>query len=119
MDYVAASDTCIQCHSQGRPLTNPIEGKYYDWPVGYHVGLNLQDFWQLEDHTLGETSFTHFPDGTAHKNRMQGNDFVQSVMYRRGITCFSCHDAHGTDNYAQLRKPADKTMSGLPRTFVA
>jgi mono/diheme cytochrome c family protein len=30
MDYVAASDTCIQCHSQGRPLTIPIEGKYYD-----------------------------------------------------------------------------------------
>jgi len=43
LDYVSASDTCIQCHSQGRPLTNPIEGKYYDWPVGYHVGLNLRD----------------------------------------------------------------------------
>ena len=28
-----ANDTCIQCHSQGRPLKNPIEGKYYDWPV--------------------------------------------------------------------------------------
>ena len=108
MDYVQANDSCIQCHSQGRPLTNPIEGKYCDWPVGYNVGLNLRDFWQLEEHTLGETTFTHFPDGTAHKNRMQGNDFVQSVMYRRGITCFSCHDVHGTENYAQLRKPADQ-----------
>jgi predicted CXXCH cytochrome family protein len=108
MDYVAANDTCIQCHSQGRPLTIPIEGKYYDWPVGYRVGLRLQDFWKLEDHTLGVTSFTHFPEGTGHKNRMQGNDFVQSVMYRRGVTCFSCHDAHGTDNYSQLREPADK-----------
>lgn len=108
MNYVQANDTCIQCHSQGRPLTNPMEGKYYDWPVGYRVGLNLRDFWQLEDHTLGETTFTHFPDGTAHKNRMQGNDFVQSVMYRRGITCFTCHDIHGTKNSAQLRKPAGK-----------
>jgi len=108
MDYVRANDTCIQCHSQGRPLTSPIEGKYYDWPVGYHAGLNLDNFWQLEEHKLGETTFTHFPDGTAHKNRMQGNDFVQSVMYRRGITCFSCHDVHGTENYAQLRKPVDK-----------
>jgi predicted CXXCH cytochrome family protein len=107
MDYVAASDTCIQCHSQGRPLTIPIEGKYYDWPVGYRVGLRLQDFWKLEDHTLGATTFTHFPEGTGHKNRMQGNDFVQSVMYRRGVTCFSCHDAHGTNNYAQLREPAE------------
>jgi predicted CXXCH cytochrome family protein len=108
MNYVQASDTCIQCHSQGRPLTNPIEGNYYDWPVGYHVGLNLRDYWQLEEHTFGETTFTHYPDGTAHKNRMQGNDFVQSVMYRRGVTCFSCHDVHGTDSYAQLRRPADQ-----------
>ena len=108
MNIVDANDTCIQCHSQGRPLVNPIEGKYYDWPVGYHVGSRLADYWQLEGHTLGETSFLHFADGTAHKNRMQGNDFVQSVMYRRGVTCFSCHDVHGTNNYAQLWKPADK-----------
>jgi predicted CXXCH cytochrome family protein len=107
MDYVRSNDNCIQCHSQGRPLTNPIEGRYYDWPVGYQVGLNLSDFWKLEEHTLGETTFTHFPDGTAHKNRMQGNDFVQSVMYRRGVTCADCHDVHGTANYAKLRKPAD------------
>jgi predicted CXXCH cytochrome family protein len=108
LDYVQANDACIQCHSQGRPLTDPIEGKHYDWPVGYHVGLNLRNFWQLEEHTLGATTFTHYADGTAHKNRMQGNDFVQSVMYRRGITCFDCHDVHGTANYAQLRKPVDK-----------
>jgi predicted CXXCH cytochrome family protein len=108
MDFVSASDNCIQCHSQGRPLTNPIEGQYYDWPVGYRAGLNLSDYWQLEDHKLGELSFTHFPDGTAHKNRMQGNDFVQSVMYRRGVTCFDCHDVHGTTNYAQLRKPVNQ-----------
>jgi len=109
MNYVAASDTCIQCHSQGQPLSNPIEGKYYDWPVGYHVGLKLADYWKLEDHTLGEPqNFLYFPDGTAHKNRMQGNDFVQSVMYRRGITCLDCHEVHGTSNYAQLRKPANE-----------
>jgi predicted CXXCH cytochrome family protein len=88
-------------------LTNPIEGKYYDWPVGFHVGLDLTNFWQLEEHKLGEQSFTHFADGTAHKNRMQGNDFVTSVMYTRGITCFSCHDVHGTGNDAELLKPAN------------
>ena len=108
MDAIASNDTCIQCHSQGRPLTTPIEGKAYDWPVGYHVGLHLADYWKLEDITLGKTDFLYFPDGTAHKNRMQGNDFMQSVMYHHGVTCASCHDVHGTDNYAQLRKPADK-----------
>jgi predicted CXXCH cytochrome family protein len=105
LDYVHANDTCIQCHSQGRPPDNPIDGRYYDWPVGFHMGLNLSDFWRLESYRLGETSFTHFPDATAHKNRMQGNDFTQSLMYNRGVTCFSCHDVHGTENAAQLREP--------------
>jgi predicted CXXCH cytochrome family protein len=107
LDFVRANDTCIQCHSQGQPLKNPIEGQYYDWPVDFHQGLNLKDYWRLEEHKLGETTFTHYPDGTAHKNRMQGNDFVQSVMYRRGVTCFNCHDVHGTSNNADLIKPAN------------
>jgi predicted CXXCH cytochrome family protein len=106
LDFVQANNVCIQCHSQGRPLRNPIEGRYYDWPVGFEVGKNLQDFWELEDHKLGEQSFTHFADGTAHKNRMQGNDFVTSQMYTHGVNCFTCHDAHGTDNNADLVKPA-------------
>jgi predicted CXXCH cytochrome family protein len=106
LDSVQANDTCIQCHSQGQPLTNPIEGKYYDWPVGFHVGDKLQDHWKLEEHKLGETTFTHFADNTAHKNRMQGNDFVQSVMYTHGVKCSSCHDVHGTENDALLIKPA-------------
>jgi mono/diheme cytochrome c family protein len=66
LDYVHANDVCIQCHSQGQPLTNPIGGKYYDWPVGFQVGKNLSDFWKLEEHKPGVQSFTHFADGTAH-----------------------------------------------------
>ncbi len=67
----------------------------------------LSDYWKLEDHKLGENTFTHFADGTAHKNRMQGNDFVTSQMYTHGVTCFTCHDVHGTEYPAQLRKPAN------------
>ena len=107
LDYVQSNDACIQCHSQGRPISNPIEGKYYDWPVGFHVGKKLSGYWRMEGHRLGETSFTHFGDGTAHKNRMQGNDFVTSLMYTHGVACFTCHDAHGSENDGLLRKPAN------------
>jgi hypothetical protein len=81
MDSVASTDTCIACHSQGQPKSGLIEGKAYDWPVGYRAGEHLKDYWKLEDITLGQTDFYHYADGSAHKNRMQGNDFVQSVMY--------------------------------------
>ena len=103
---MAATDACLQCHSQGQPLTNPIAGKHFDWPVGYTVGQHLSQFWKLEEHKLGETSFTHFGDGTAHKNRMQGNDYVMSQMYTHGVSCHTCHDSHGTNHEGLLRKPA-------------
>ncbi|HXE63935.1 MAG TPA: hypothetical protein VN519_10375 [Bryobacteraceae bacterium] len=87
LNTTAAVNVCLQCHSQGQLLNNPINGKYYDWPVGFEVGKDLDRFWKLEEHKLGEQSFTHFADGTARKNRMQGNDFVPSAMYTHGIAC--------------------------------
>lgn len=108
MEIAAANDVCIQCHSQGQPRVKPINGKYYDWPVGYRAGGKLSDVWMLEEHKLGEQTFTHFAEGTAHKNRMQGNDYVTSAMYTHGVACFTCHDAHGNGNNAILRKPAQQ-----------
>ena len=107
LDPARADDVCIQCHSQGKPRTNPIEGSYFDWAVGYQPGNNLADVWELEEHKLGTVTFTHWPDGTAHKNRMQGNDYVQSQMYLKGVTCYACHDVHGTEHTAVLRLPGN------------
>ncbi len=106
-DPVRATDVCVQCHSQGQPRSNPIMGQYYDWPVGYQPGDRLSDFWRLDEHHLGQETFTHWPEGSAHKNRMQGNDFVQSQMYVKGVTCSACHDPHGTPNDADLRLPGN------------
>ena len=43
LDAVRADDVCIQCHSQGQPRTKPLDGVYYDWPVGYQPGDRLSD----------------------------------------------------------------------------
>jgi len=80
------TDTCIQCTRRAAP-SQAQSRKYYDWPVGYHVGLNAARLLAARRSQAGELTFTRFSRGTAHKNRMQGNDFVQSVMYRRGVTC--------------------------------
>ncbi len=112
MDSKRANDTCIQCHSQGRPPKAAIDGVSYDWPVGFHQGLKLEDFWELEEHKPGQTTFTHFADGTAHKNRMQGNDFVKSQMCLKGITCYDCHDVHGTQFNADVRHPGNQLCLG-------
>jgi predicted CXXCH cytochrome family protein len=112
LDFVRATDVCIQCHSQGQPLDNPIEGKYYDWPVGFQVGQRLSDHWKLEELRPGTTNFYQYPDLTAHKNRMQGNDFVQSNMYHRGVRCFDCHDVHSNRNTASLRAPGNELCLG-------
>ena len=62
----------------------------------------LPTYWMLEPSKLGTTSFYQYADMTAHKNRMQGNDFVQSIMYHRGIRCFDCHQVHSNANTSNL-----------------
>jgi predicted CXXCH cytochrome family protein len=102
LDFVRGNDVCIQCHSQGRPANNPIHGKFYDWPVGFLPGQRLADHWKLEELKPGRMDFYQYPDLTAHKNRMQGNDFVQSNMYHRHLRCFDCHDVHSNQNESNL-----------------
>ncbi len=108
LDYVRGNDTCIQCHSQGRPVADEIAGKRYDWPVGYTVGDRLADVWKLEELKPGVTNFFQFADMSAHKNRMQGNDFIQSTMYHRQLRCFDCHEVHSTENPANLIAEGNK-----------
>ena len=73
-----------------------------DWPVGYLPGPRLADVWKFEEPHLGQKDFYYWQDATAHKNRMQGNDFTQSVMYHRGMRCFDCHDVHSAKNPSNL-----------------
>jgi len=110
LDTIHATDVCIQCHSQGQPLANPFNGKYYDWPVGFQVGMNLRDYWKLEEHKLGEQSFTHFTDGTAHKNRMQGNFCTEPDVHAR---CELLHVSR-RPRYTQQCGPPDAGQGAVP-----
>ena len=107
LDSVRGNDICMQCHTQGRPLTNPIDGRYYDWPVGFVAGERLADYWKLEELKFGTTDFYQYADLTAHKNRMQGNDFIQSTMYHRQLRCFDCHQVHSNENQSNLMEPGN------------
>jgi len=84
-------DVCLACHQSGKP-----PGDDYAWPVGYQPGLKLKDFWQPFVLEQGKPSTELWPNGAAHKNRVQGNTFEKSVMHASGLQCTNCHDAHGS-----------------------
>ena len=116
LNYVAANDMCLQCHTQGRPTKNPHNGQYYDWPVGFHVGLELKDFWTLEEHHLGETTFTHYAEGTAKKNRMQANDFVDSLdVSTKGVDLFQLPRRARHESQRRSRQAAAANVPDVPR----
>ena len=50
------------CHTQGRPITNPIAGKYYDWPVGFLARKRASaGYWGLEAAQARGTQLLPFP----------------------------------------------------------
>ena len=84
---------CFQCHMSGRPPKGEFEN--YAWPVGYKPGDDLKKYWAYAKPT-GENMYELWAEGYAHKNRVQGNTFIQSKMYNKGVRCFTCHDSHGS-----------------------
>ena len=84
MKYVAASDALrspspSQRSADFKPHRRKILRLASRWLSGGTEARRI--ILEARGYTLGEPqNFLYFPDGTAHKNRMQGNDFVQSVM---------------------------------------
>ncbi len=94
-------DICLSCHQAGKPPdTN------YAWPVGYQPGMELKKFWNGFQHEEGKEDVEFWHNGTAHKNRVQGNAFKQSVMHDHGIQCSNCHDVHNSRHVAMTLKDA-------------
>lgn len=98
-------EICLSCHQAGKP---PGSQTKYAWAVGYQPGLELAKFWQGFQPEKGQQTAEFWQNGTAHKNRVQGNAFVQSVMYHDAhMQCMNCHDMHGSRYRSLTIKSAD------------
>ncbi len=98
---------CFQCHMSGRPPEGEFEK--YAWPVGYKPGDDFNKYWVYARPT-GENIYELWADGFAHKNRVQGNTFIQSKMYSNRLRCFTCHDPHGS-RYSSFTVKSGKNNS--------
>ena len=75
----AFMDTCFACHSLRAPLTDGFT----------HDTAFLDQFTP----TLLSSPFYH-PDGQISEEVYVYGSFVQSKMFKAGVTCLDCHDAH-------------------------
>jgi predicted CXXCH cytochrome family protein len=95
-------DICLSCHQSGKPA-----GNEYAWAVGYQPGMDLSKFWKGFEPEEGEQTSEFWHNGTAHKNRVQGNTFLQSAMYHSGMQCIDCHNSHGSLHRSMTTKSAE------------
>jgi predicted CXXCH cytochrome family protein len=95
-------DICLSCHQAGKP-----PGDEYAWPVGYIPGLELAKYWNGFEPESGKQTAEFWHNGTAHKNRVQGNTFLQSVMHDNGLQCTNCHQSHGSLHRSLTVKAAE------------
>jgi predicted CXXCH cytochrome family protein len=102
LDLDRSMEVCLVCHQAGKPA-----GTEYAWAVGYQPGMELSKFWQPFMPEQGKESNELWPNGSAHKNRVQGNTFKQAVMEHKGIQCSVCHDAHGSRHQSMTVKSAE------------
>ena len=108
LPFETANDVCLQCHLGGRPP----EGSNFadrDYPVGYLPGDDLSKYRSPAPYPgrEGHESHEFFKDGVSRKNRNQGNDFIMSRMYSRGVRCFSCHNPHSGKYTSMVYKPGN------------
>ncbi len=81
-DSAAEIETCGRCHSR----RSPIDADYrHGLPLldNYRLALLEEDLYHADGHILGEVYVY--------------GSFVQSKMYRAGVSCGDCHDAHSLE----------------------
>ncbi len=117
-DPQRAMEICLQCHMRNvdKRLEDPsltvkdLYEEVRDYPYGYEPGRSLARYKKQAPFTLDVENSKFYGNGIGKKNRMQGNDYVQSTMYKHGITCMNCHDSHAADNTAVNPRGAKQCM---------
>ena len=106
-DPIRATEVCLQCHMRNRDKrldenisVKDLWGVAKDYPYGYEAGRALINYKKVAPFTLGKETKEFWANGTAKKNRTQGNEFVHDAMYKHGITCINCHNPHSLSNRA-------------------
>lgn len=92
------AEICGRCHSRGR---DPKTGRPY--ATGYVPGTPLRDAFVPEVPSQGKESPFFWPDGTERATYTQYQGFAQSRHYEAGLSCTTCHLAHGSDYPFNLR----------------
>jgi len=107
-DPIRADEVCLQCHMRNRDnrlkeKNTTIKSLYMvakDYPFGYEAGKPLIDYKLVAPFKLGVETKEFWANGSAKKNRTQGNEYVHDAMYAHGVTCINCHNPHKLTNTA-------------------
>jgi len=91
-DETRGNMVCGRCHIRG------ISTGAHPYPEKYQPGEDLRH--GFDEAPRGEQQF-FWPDGSSKSNHQQYSDFSQSVMFSKGVKCWSCHNPHkGSENNA-------------------
>ena len=106
-DPIRTNEVCLQCHMRNRDkrldLNKTAKDLWMlakDYPSGYEAGKPLIEYKKVAPFILGTETKEFWANGTAKKNRTQGNEYVHDTMYKHGITCINCHNPHKLTNTA-------------------
>ncbi|MBI5049117.1 MAG: cytochrome C [Deltaproteobacteria bacterium] len=102
LDVDMANDVCFQCHLSGKSIDNKTA-----WAIGFKPGDVLSKYWVEDAFEHGKGTYTFWSNGSANKNRVQGNTYKFSEMYKQGVKCITCHNPHGTDYKSLVYKPGN------------
>jgi len=106
-DPIRTNEVCLQCHMRNRDkrldknaTLKSLWMNAKDYPAGYEAGRPLIDYKKIAPFK-GEETKEFWANGSAKKNRTQGNEYIHDAMYKHGIRCINCHNPHKLTNTAQ------------------